>query len=260
MARPARWRSAARRGPTPFRILQRSVSRWITGRSSTVALPTRDLANRGGQLERLVHVDAGRILRRARVVAEELLQERLGDRDAGDLRRLELELAHAVLRRERAGGGDRQPSREIADTDRSSRASSACARRRDRRGRARSRGRRRARCSFGSTMPTGTWRPAWNSRYEFTSTSVTCVDARRGRAGASGVPSDDLRQLGLEAVGVLLRELAWPASGAGSAPATSAIASIADVAAGWRVHAVTVLTVNASLEPANRPNYNLEPA
>ena len=38
-----------------------------------------------------------RVLRRPRVVAEELLQQRLRNGDAGDLRRLELEPADAVL-------------------------------------------------------------------------------------------------------------------------------------------------------------------
>ena len=96
------------------------------------SLPTLDLADGGGQLEGLVHVDAGGVLRRPRVVAEELLQQRLRNGDAGDLAPIQLEAADAVLRRQRAGGGDRQPARQVAERIGPGRASSACAPRRDR--------------------------------------------------------------------------------------------------------------------------------
>src|SRR3954466_9787343 len=87
--RPARAKSAARRGPTPFRYWSEPWSGSLDNRRD--ALPDPDFLNRGGQRERLVQVDAGRILRGLGVVTEQLLQERLRNGDAGDLRRLELE-------------------------------------------------------------------------------------------------------------------------------------------------------------------------
>ena len=79
-----------------------------------VALPTRISRMRGGKLERVVHVDAGGVLRGARVVAEQLLQQGLRDGDAGDLRGLELERPTPSFVDEPARRGERQPAGQVA--------------------------------------------------------------------------------------------------------------------------------------------------
>ena len=59
-----------------------------------------NLADPGRQRKRVVEADPGRILRRARVVADDLLQQHLRDRHRAERRRFELEPADAVARRE----------------------------------------------------------------------------------------------------------------------------------------------------------------
>ena len=112
MCRPTRWRSAARRGPTPFR----NCSGDCSGSIARPSLPPAhaDLLDAGGQFERVVHVDARRFFRRLRIVREQFLHQALGNRDAGDFCRLELEPADAVLGDEQSRGGQWQPAGHVA--------------------------------------------------------------------------------------------------------------------------------------------------
>src|SRR5215204_2130790 len=75
-------------------------------------LPDFDLSDACGQRERFVDVDAPRIVGRLRVVRDELLEERLRYRDAGDRRRLKLEPALSILRAQDATDRDRQAAAE----------------------------------------------------------------------------------------------------------------------------------------------------
>src|SRR5215217_4824984 len=118
--RPARAKSAAFRGPTPFRYCS---AVWSTspggdmprGRllnDDRLAPEGLDLPDVRGEREWRLQIDTLRVLGRARVVAHNLLQQRFGDGDAAHDRLLEVKLGHAVRRVERADGFDRNPPRE----------------------------------------------------------------------------------------------------------------------------------------------------
>src|SRR4051812_45176494 len=98
--RPARLRSAALRGPTPFRnwsgVDSRSSDTIRPGAAGTRLLDDDGLAEADfdaldirGQRERIVEAEAIRVVRGLRVAAQELLQEHLGHRHARHLRRLD---------------------------------------------------------------------------------------------------------------------------------------------------------------------------
>src|SRR5437660_10344147 len=74
-----------------------------------------DFADAGRQLERIVEADVAGLVVRARIVADDFLQQHLRHRHAADARRLELEAADAVARLQHAGRRDRQPARQVRD-------------------------------------------------------------------------------------------------------------------------------------------------
>src|SRR6185369_1570635 len=74
-----------------------------------------NLANRRGQLERIVNLHALRMRWRAGVVADHFLQEGFRQRQTGDVRALELEVADTVAGTQRASNGVGNFQLESAD-------------------------------------------------------------------------------------------------------------------------------------------------
>src|SRR5215218_2456930 len=131
--RPARAKSAAFRGPTPFRYCSAVWSTSPGGDMPRGRLLNDDrLAPEGpalpdvrGERERCLQLDTLRVRGRAVGVAHLLLQERFGDRDAAHDRLREMKLGNAVRRVERADRCDRNPPREHRER---AEASGACLR------------------------------------------------------------------------------------------------------------------------------------
>src|SRR2546421_12025264 len=84
------------------------VGRWASTSLDDDSLTGADinLPDRRGELERIVNAHALRMRGRARVIADDFLQERLRQRQAGHVRALEEERADAILRPQRAGDVD----------------------------------------------------------------------------------------------------------------------------------------------------------
>src|SRR2546423_14863262 len=92
------------------------VGRWASTSLDDDSLTGADinLPDRRGELERIVNAHALRMRGRARVIADDFLQERLRQRQAGPVRALEEDRAAAILRPQRAGDVFRHRSSDPA--------------------------------------------------------------------------------------------------------------------------------------------------